>query len=400
MARRARNTPRPTRVGLCFGTFPPERNGGADFVARFSAALAALGIEVAVVTSAREGAPAVEQLRPGVTVHRVVEDWGLGRAGRTSLALANDVLAEAGSQLVHVFFPDSVLQGRYRLPALLGAGRLPLVTTFWNLGLGRRSPAAVRLEALALLARSGVVSSHDPTYLRVLRRTIGRVRPTAWLPAGNNLAGTMPSGSQADLRGELGMPDVEWLGYFGQLDATRGVEDLFEALALVRRNRDVRLVMIGSAGRAGRYDDEPESARYLRDVLALPERHGVGDAVVWTEYLPDATVLRYLCAVDLCVLPYRRNSLGRSALATALQLGRPVVLAGTPAGIEPLRPGRDVALIPPRSPAELAATVERLLADPAERARLAEGARAAAVHFSWPRIAERAAEMYERALER
>lgn len=398
VSRPLRSAPRPTRVGLCFGTFPPERNGGADFVARFSRALASVGIEVAIVTSRMEGAPAVEQLQPGVTVHRLIEDWGLGRAGRRSLSLANDVLADAGSQLVHVFFPDSVLQGRYRLPALVGAGRLPLVTTFWNLGLGRRSPAAVRLEALALLARSSVVSSHDPTYLGMLRRAVGRFRATAWLPVGNNLEGTVPARPEADLRGELGLPAAEWLGYFGQLDPTRGVEDLFAALALLRQGRDVRLVMIGSAGRAGRYEDEPESARYLQHMLALPERHGVADAVLWTGFLPDATAIRHLCAVDLCVLPYRRNSLGRSALAAALELGRPTVLAGTPAGIEPLRTGRDVALVPPGSPAALAATVGRLLASPVERARLAEGARAAAVHFSWPRIAEQAASIYGRAL--
>lgn len=388
---------RQLRVALCFGTFPPERNGGSDFVERYASALADTGIEALVLTSPAEGAPEREQARAGVGVRRVVDDWGWLSPARRRV---DAELADFDAQVLHVFFPDSVLQGRYRLPALLGRGRIPLVTTFWNLGLGRRSPPAVRLEALALLARSRVLTSHDAGYLAVLRRTVGRFRPTAWLPVGNNLEGKAPVGSEAELRSELGLPPAEWLGYFGQLDPTRGVEDLFAALALARRSRDVRLVMIGSAGRPGRYDDEPESAAYLRRALALPERHGVADAVVWTDYLPDETVLRYLCAVDLCVLPYRRNSLGRSALAAALELGRPTVLAGTPAGVQPLRPGRDVALVPPGSPAVLAATLGRLLADPAERARLAEGARAAAVHFSWPRIAEAASRIYRQARDR
>src|SRR5207244_4009679 len=123
------------------GTYPPERNGGADFLARFAAALGAAGADVHVLTSP-SAAPEREQPAPGVTVHRAVSDWSLRGAGR-----ANRLLAETEAELVHVLFPDSVLRDRYRLPVLLGAGRLPLVTTFWNLGLGPRSPARVRFEA-------------------------------------------------------------------------------------------------------------------------------------------------------------------------------------------------------------------------------------------------------------
>jgi glycosyltransferase involved in cell wall biosynthesis len=369
------------RVAICFGTFPPERNGGADFVARFAASLAAQGCDVHVVTSTGAGPP-VEVVGAGVTVHRVVDDWSL-RSGHASLRRVNRVLDEVGAQVVHVFFPDSVIDRRYQLPALAGLGRRPLVSTFWNLGLGRRSPPLLRLAAVALLLRSRVVSTHDPSYLAALRRLVLGRKPVRWLPAGTNFA-------PAERRREGGPVT---LGFFGQLDFTRGVDTLFHALARLGRP-DVKLVMIGSAGRPERYGDDPE----FRRLRALPAELGIARQVEWTDYLEDEAVSQRLADLDLCVLPYRRNSLGRSALAAALAAGVPVVLAGRSDRIEPLVAGRDVALVAPDDPAGLAAELERLIDDPDERRRLSLAAREASEHFSWSRIAERALGIYREAL--
>ncbi|HWX10336.1 MAG TPA: glycosyltransferase family 4 protein, partial [Gaiellaceae bacterium] len=355
------------RVAICFGTFPPHRNGGADFLARFASALAAAGCDVHVLTSAGDG-PTAERLPSGVVVHRVIEDWTIRRA-RPSLRALRTLLESEQIELVHVVFPDSVVQGRYQLPALLGSRGVPLVTTFWNLGLGRRSPPAVRLTALALLLRSAALSSHDPGYLAALRRlAVGR-KPVHWLPVGSNFdhVGARELRDGGPLR----------LGYFGQLDFTRGVDTLFEALARLGR-RDLRLVMLGSAGRPERYAEDSAAEAEFRRLLALPEQLGIGDLVEWTGFLDDDEVPDALASLDLCVLPYRRNSLGRSALAAALAAGVPVVLGGRPDRIAPLRPGEHVALVPPDDPGALAATIGRLLDDEAERARLADGARAAA----------------------
>ena len=383
------------RVALCFGTYPPERNGGSDFVARLAESLVALGAEPHVITSA-DGTPA-STVEAGVVVHRVVRDWSLGRTGRAELRQANRVLRETAAEVVHVLFPDSVLQERYRLPALLGLGRIPLVATWWNLGLGRLSPLAIRAESAALLSRARVLSAHNPVSLRFLSRIALR-RPVEWLPVGNNMVHSGPRVSRDEARRLLELePDVEWLGYFGQLDPTRGVEDLFAALAALRRRRDVRLVMIGSAGRRERYEEEPASAAYLDAVLRLPGALGIDGAVRWTDYLSDEDVVRHLLAVDLCVLPYRRNSIGRSALATALETGTATVIAGNDAGIEPLRAHEHVALVPPASPEHLCDAIAGLLEDDGARRRLEHGARAAARYFSWPYVAERALAIYERA---
>jgi glycosyltransferase involved in cell wall biosynthesis len=370
------------RVAICFGTFPPERNGGSDFVARFAPALAAAGCEVHVMTSPTDDAPGVEQLASGVTVHRLVDDWSWP-GGRGSLRRVNASLREVDAKVVHVFFPDSVIGRRYQLPSMIGFRQLPLVTTFWSLGLGRRSPLPLRLAAIGLLARSKVISSHDPSYIAALNRLVLGRKPVRWLPVGSNF-------DPAERRRDDGSIT---LGFFGQLDFTRGVDTLFEALARLGRP-DVKLVMLGSAGRPERYGNDAE----FRRLLELPAKLGIGEQVEWTGYVSDDEVSQRLADLDLCVLPYRRNSLGRSALAAALAVGTPVVLAGRADRIEPLVPGRDVALVAPDDAAGLARELARLIDDADERRRLGEAARRAASQFAWERIAQHALGLYQEAL--
>jgi glycosyltransferase involved in cell wall biosynthesis len=341
--------------------------------------------------------PEREQVSDHVTVFRIVDDWTIRGRGRCALARVNRVIIQEQAEIIHVFFPDSVVQSRYQLPFLIGAGQVPLVTTFWALGLGRRSPLSVRLESLMLLARSRVLSSHDPTYLRMLKRVAAR-RPVAWLPVGNNLK----FGQREDpmkIRGRYGITGSSpLLAYFGQLDETRGIEELMQALALIRPRTDARLVMVGSAGRPKRYAQYASSQEAYKRYLRLPERLGVADAVTWTEYLPDAEAAGLIQSADLCVLPYRRNSLGRSALATALELEVPVVLAGSDAAIKPLCAEKHVAQVPSGDAETLASTLVDLLHDDARRERLRSGAREAAALFAWPRIAGLALDMYARVL--
>ena len=119
------------RVALCFGTFPPERNGGSDFVANLATALGGMGCDVHVLTSYRELETA-ESTPANVSVHRIIDNWTLMH-GRASLERANRIIEREGIDVLHVLFPDSVISHEYELPALIGFNRVPLVTTFWRM---------------------------------------------------------------------------------------------------------------------------------------------------------------------------------------------------------------------------------------------------------------------------
>ena len=150
------------------------------------------------------------------------------------------------------------------LPGFNARGRISAARETWTPKdparhdiLGPRSrppfPPATRLVSAALLAGSNVLTSHDPSYMRVLQRLTGRLKPVRWLPVGNNVGAVHWEVDRLEARRKLKIDlNATWLGFFGQLDPTRGVEDLMDAVELLRRQRDVRLLMIGSAGQPRR----------------------------------------------------------------------------------------------------------------------------------------------------
>ena len=343
-----------------------------------------------VFTSPSPGEP-TQATKEGITVHRVISDWRLGRGGGRAVRAASRIADEEEIDVVHVFFPDTEVDADYQIPALLGRGARPLVTTFWSLALGRRSPTSLRLSSAALIGRSAVLSSHEPGYLRQLER-VALGRPVRWLPVGSNVG-------RPERRAELSRESA-WLAYFGQLDTTRGIDDLFAALARLRADgRDVRLLMIGSGAREERYEASGEAVwgEYQR-LRQLPGELGIENAVEWTPFLEAAEVAALLGAADICVFPYRKNSIGRSALAAAFEAGTPVVLAGDAESVAPLRAGVHVALVPRGEPRDLASTIARVLDDESLHATLHAGSVAASRIFAWPRIAAVARSMYEEAL--
>lgn len=102
-------------------------------------------------------------------------------------------------------------------------------------------------------------------------------------------------------------------------------------------------------------------------------------------------------SADLVVLPYREIE-GSGVLFTALGLGK-ATLTSDVGGFSEL--GDAVRRVPAGDPAALAAALEALLSDPAERDELAAAAaEAARTRFDWPAIAAAHASLYRSLLER
>jgi glycosyltransferase involved in cell wall biosynthesis len=112
-------------------------------------------------------------------------------------------------------------------------------------------------------------------------------------------------------------------------------------------------------------------------------------------YVSDAELPAYFRRADLLVLPHRSVDMS-GVLFAGLAFGKAMVLSDV-GGFRELAKEHCVgALVPPGDPAALAAEIGRLLADPEERRRLEErAATAAAGPFSWDRIAEQTASLYE-----
>jgi glycosyltransferase involved in cell wall biosynthesis len=128
------------------------------------------------------------------------------------------------------------------------------------------------------------------------------------------------------------------------------------------------------------------------DIAALRARAGA--TVRWvTRYVSDGELAACFRRADVVVLPYREIEQS-GVLATALAFASPLVLSDV-GGFGEVAAAGAARLVAPGDPHALRAALTGLLADPAERDRLAAAARALANgKWSWQRVAERTKALY------
>jgi glycosyltransferase involved in cell wall biosynthesis len=117
-------------------------------------------------------------------------------------------------------------------------------------------------------------------------------------------------------------------------------------------------------------------------------------------FVRDAEIPALMRRANVVVLPYREIDQS-GVLYAALPFGKPLVLSDVGGFTEVAEQHGAAALVPPGDPAALAAELNRLLGDDAERARLgAAAARAAEGAFGWDTVAEQTLALYRELLDR
>ena len=181
-------------------------------------------------------------------------------------------------------------------------------------------------------------------------------------------------------RAQLGLPETaELIGYLGRIerDTYKGVSELVEIAAEVRRRRPRATLLL-----AGICD--PEAARHFARQPGVEVRANV----------PAADVPAYLAAMDVVASASRWEGFNLP-LAEAQYHGRPVVAYDIGAHPEVIAPsGARVA-----TREAFVDAMETLLADPDERRRRGEQARAFAQRFTWAKAVDDLATCLERAAD-
>jgi len=190
-----------------------------------------------------------------------------------------------------------------------------------------------------------------------------------------------PAQDPAALRAGLGIPaGVPVLGTVAGDKPVKGVDVLLAAFAaLPPEFADSHLVCVGC-----------RPARWEAEAAGL----GLAGRTHFTGRVEN--VADHLAALDLFVLPSRSESLPNTLMEAAC-LGLPAV-ASNVGGVPELIRGNGL-LVPPQDPAALAAALARLLADPAERNRLAAASRALAPEFSMTRKVDQMEAIFAELLE-
>jgi len=199
---------------------------------------------------------------------------------------------------------------------------------------------------------------------RALRASVGWPGGVV-VPNGVRLPADPGPGARARIRAELGAsPDELLLAQVGQVIPVKGVDVSLRALAKLRRDWPVRLVVIG--------DDHQTEGRHREDMERLAADLGLTGAVSFLGYRRDA--LQLAAGFDLLLCPSREEPFGR-VLIEAMAQGVPVVASRVGGIPEVVRSGQDGWLVPPDDPEALADRTADLLADPERRGRFGEAAR-------------------------
>jgi glycogen(starch) synthase len=386
------------RVLILSWEYPPLIEGGlARHVRKLSENLAALGVDVHVLTRGREESPS-EEVRHDVVLHRVLEP---GRPGEltefiTWVEHMNTDMLAAGVELGDRFDFDLV-HGHDWLVAVSGdhlAKRFgtPFVATIHATEYGRHQgwvnehPQShihgiehwMANRAEQIITCSAYMREHVSDVYGIEEERI------AVIPNGIDPADLQPFDERETrtLRARFAAPHEKLVLLVGRLVYEKGFQFALEAMPrVIEELEDVRFLVAGSG------THEQELRAQARE-LGLDE-HGtflgwIGDDVLHTLYR----------IADLTVVPSIYEPFGLVALE-AMASGCPCLVADT-GGLREVVPHEEVGLrFRSRDPASLARLAIRVLSDDELGRRLVAEAHGHVRTFDWADVAERTLEVYE-----
>jgi glycogen(starch) synthase len=184
------------------------------------------------------------------------------------------------------------------------------------------------------------------------------------------------------------------ISFVGRLEWRKGVQDLADAIpAILQRHPDATFRFIGAWGAS------PQAGLNMRDYLCEKLRAHM-DRLEFTGRVPLHSVSRYLARTDICVFPSRWESFGFVVLE-AMAAGRAVVCTDNGGMAELVDRGQYGLLVPPKSPRDIAAQVNRLLDDSKLRHELGHKARHQGLRrFTSSSVIPLQIQSYERAIAR
>ena len=174
------------------------------------------------------------------------------------------------------------------------------------------------------------------------------------------------------------------LGYIGRLVDGKGLEDLMEAVKILR-SQDLELVSLREIPRRGKtwklivYGSGPLESKLKK----LANELKIEDKIEWRGFVPYSEVPAALAQIDIFVYPSWHEGFGRSIME-ALAMEKAVV-ATRVGGIPDLINGdKNGFLVSPHNPRELAQKIKELMEDKELRNKFGEASRKwVSKNFEW-----------------
>jgi D-inositol-3-phosphate glycosyltransferase len=268
---------------------------------------------------------------------------------------------------------------------------LPFAQTFHALGEIKRreqgandtSPPERRAVEFRILEEVDRVLATCPAEVEELTALYGAdLARLTLVPCGVDVEMFRPV-DRKEARRALGLPDKPTVVYVGRLVPRKGVDTLIEAFALLPRNLDARLVIVGG---------EPPGSPEATSLSILTESlGGISARVSFAGSRPREDLHRYYSAANAAVSVPHYEPFGMTPLE-AMACATPIVGSRVGGIKTSVADGKSGYLIPPRDPQALARCLLRLLLDETSRDRMGRAARRRIEeHYTWERVSSLAA---------
>lgn len=249
--------------------------------------------------------------------------------------------------------PGAIAAWRARRPAICHCRSFdpPVALDRWLL--------APRLDGLICISQA--VAQQQVTELGT--RTLARVIPNAV-----DLAEFDSPGDVRALRAEFGVPpDALLVGTVGRITSWKGQHIFIDALARVsQQHPGVHGVVVGAP-------DQADGLAYADSLRQQAEQRGLTERLHFTG--PRRDVPQVMAALDILVhSAVQPEPFGR-VIIEGMAARVPVIASAAGGAVEIISDGETGLLTPPGDAGALAAALDRLLRDPAERGRLGAAGR-------------------------
>jgi len=357
------------RILVVTDQYAPMVGGVPSVTQTLAHGLAGRGHEVTLLvpgpgTSGQSAASRADGHQVGLVCSRSVPwPWYDGmRLALLSLSAARRMISAIAPDVIHIHSPLTL-----GVMARMAARQLSIPVIYTNHYLPENvRPGSARRSRLFDAAFYGYlvrfanqcahVTAPTMTALQLLRAQ-GLRAPAQVISNGIDLGTYCPGPADSVVRDRYGLrADRPVILYVGRLSQEKGVDVLLAAVARLTTDAQVAI-----AGRG------PDSAR----LAATADRLGLSDRVRFLGFVPDSDLPAIYRLADVFAIPSRAE-LQSLVTMEAMATGLPVVASDAYSLRELVSHGKTGLLITPGRADELAASLDKLLGAPAERARMSE----------------------------